>query len=136
MSITRRAKSVVASAALLGAALSAGTAFTAGGVSLAGAPPSEFIGGSVEQVITGATITNIAYDVDEAANKIVSVQLIFGDGTADGKTPVVAFAGAAENGEYTCTAVDAETNVSTCGGGASPEDQADTNVSGLTITVV
>jgi hypothetical protein len=106
-----------------------GGAFTAGGVT---APSSAFVGGSVAQSITGATLESVVYDTDEALNKITSVTLTFSDGTADAKTPTIAFSGAAINGAYTCAAVEAAGHTSLCS--AAPT-KADNNATTLTITV-
>lgn len=104
-------------------------AFTAGGVT---APSSAFVGGSVAQSITGAALSSVVYDTDEALNKITSVTLTFSDVSADGKTPTIAFSGAVVNGTYTCAAVEAVGHTSLCS--AAPT-KADNNASALTITV-
>lgn len=135
MQITTRAKALIAAAAVGGAAVAAGGAFTAGGIGGTAQNTPAFIGGSVSQSIIGATLQAIVYDVDEANNKINTVELTFGDATADGKVPVVAFTGATENGAYTCVAVDATSNKSLCSPNSTTPVKADTNVTSLDITV-
>lgn len=114
----------------LGCVVTASNAgYTAGGVT---APSSAFVGGSVSQTITGAALTSVVYDTDEALNKINSVTLTFSNASADTKTPTIAFAGAVVNGTYTCEAVEAVGHTSLCS--AAPT-KADNNATGLTITV-
>lgn len=123
-------KKILGAVAVAGLVATAGSAFTAGGLS--GAPSTMFVGGSVDQSVTGATISSVVYDVDEAANKIDAVTLTFGDATADAKVPTITFTGAAANGTFTCTAVNATTNISSC----TATTQADNNVTSLDIQVV
>ena len=115
--------------ALGGIVAASGAAFTAGGVT---APSSAFVGGSVNQSLTGAALTSVVYDTDEALNKITSVTLTFTDSAADTKVPVIAFSGAVVNGTYTCAAVEAAGHTSLCS--AAPT-KADNNATGLSITV-
>lgn len=122
-------KKILGAVAVAGLVATGGSAFTAGGLS--GAPSTMFVGGSVDQTITGAVISSVVYDVDEAANKITSVTLTFTGATTDGKTPTITFTGAAVNGTYTCAAVDAVSKASSC----TATTKADTNVTSLDIQV-
>jgi hypothetical protein len=115
--------------AIGGVIATSGMAFTAGGVT---APASAFVGGSVDQSVTGAALSSVVYDTDTAANKITSVTLTFSDSAADAKTPTIAFSGAAINGSYTCAAVEAAGHTSLCS--AAPT-KADNKVTSLNITV-
>jgi len=125
-----RTTTKVIGAVAIGAVVAAsGAAFTAGGIT---APASSFVGGSVTQTLTGATLASVVYDTDEAANKITSVTLTFSDESADAKTPSIAFGGAAVNGTYTCAAVEAAGHTSLCS--AAPT-KADNNATALSITV-
>lgn len=135
MKISTRAKALVGAVAITGAAIAMGGAFTAGGISGTAHETDAFIGGSVDQSITGATLSSIVHDVDEANNKINSVLLTFGDATADNKVPEITFAGATENGVYTCVAVDAESNESLCSPDSTTPVLADTNVTSVDIMV-
>jgi hypothetical protein len=125
----RKSTTLLAVIATGAAVAVSGGAFTAGGVT---APSSAFVGGSVAQSITGATLASVVYDTDEALNKITSVTLTFSDGAADAKTPAISFGGAVANGTYTCAAVEAAGHTSLCS--AAPT-KADNNVTTLTITV-
>lgn len=109
--------------------VASGAAYTAGGIT---APASSFVGGSVSQTLTGAALSSVVYDTDEAMNKITSVTLTFSDDAADAKIPVIAFGGAVVNGTYTCAAVEAAGHTSLCS--AAPT-KADNNATALTITV-
>lgn len=125
----RTSTTVLGGAAAVLLVVATGAAYTAGGVT---APPSAFVGGSVDQSITGAALASVVYDTDEATNKITSVTLTFSDAAADAKTPTIAFTGATVNGVYTCAAVEAAAHSSLCS--AAPT-MADTNVTSLKITV-
>ncbi|MDQ1712062.1 MAG: hypothetical protein QOE45_1512 [Frankiaceae bacterium] len=126
MRTTTKVFGIVAIGAVVAASSSA---FTAGGVT---APTSAFVGGSVSQSITGAALSSVVYDTDEALNKITSVTLTFSDSAADAKIPTIAFSGAAINGTYTCAAVEAAGHTSLCS--AAPT-KADNNATNLSITV-
>jgi hypothetical protein len=125
----RKSTKLLGVAAVAGLIAASASAFTAGGIT---APASAFVGGSVSQDITGAAVSSVVYDTNEAENKIESVVLTFTGTAADGKTPTVAFTGAEVTGVYTCGVV--TTSVSTCTA-TSPVTRADNNASGLTITV-
>lgn len=132
MNTSTRAKALIGAVAIGGSAVAMGGAFTAGGIGGTAHSTPAFIGGSVDQSITGATMSAIVYDVDEAANKITSVELTFTGTAADGKTPVITFTGATVNGTYTCAAIDAVNHKSAC----TATTKADSNVSSLDINIV
>ena len=136
MQITTRAKAILGGIALVGTVAIGGSAFTAGGVSnTAGAGNNgSFVGGRVSQDIKGAVITGVAYDVDNALNKIDSVTLTFDSNTQDGKAVALVFTpksgGAA--GTFTCENIgETTTHVSVCLGSPS----ADTTAESVAITV-
>lgn len=106
MNMNTRMKGIIAAVALAGAFGVARGAFTAGGVQ--DTSGSGFVGGTVTQTITGATITNVAYAVS-ATNDIDTVTLTFAAG-ADGKAVAIDFDDALS--AYTCGNV--ATNSSTC----------------------
>ena len=84
---TRLAIGVVGLSAAVG--LAAGGAFTGGGVTN-NAPANQFIGGTVSQTVTGATLSTIGYTYTNDAHTIVdTVTLTFADANADGRTPTV-----------------------------------------------
>ncbi len=121
---------VLGAVAVAGLVAASGSAFTAGGL-VNGDGASEFVGGSVDQGITGSTVSSIVYDVDEPNNKIVSVALTF-DAAALGKTPTITFTGGTVNGTYTCSAVAVTTFLSTC----TATTQASNNITSLDINIV
>lgn len=125
----RKSTKLIGAVGVAALTVAASSAFTAGGLT---APASSFVGGSVSQSITGATLSNIAYDTNEATNKISSVTLTFSTTAVDTKTPTLAFSGAVVNGIYTCAAVEATGHTSLCTAGATI---ADTNATSVTVTV-
>lgn|GEM_PF-6597489 len=88
------------------------SAFTSTGVTLT-APSSQFIGGTVSQSVSGATLSGISYTFTNppANTSIATVVLTFADAASDGKTPTVAFTGGT-GGATTCVVIAAMT--STC----------------------
>lgn len=115
MNLTKRNKVIIAAAALAGAAAVTGSAFTAGGLS--DTSNDSFIGGTVDQTIFGATITNVVYDIDddnELVEIVVTLATTGGTFSLEGRTFEVELydASDAEIGNYSCTDVTA--NVSSC----------------------
>jgi hypothetical protein len=123
-------KPLIAGGALALASLAAfgGSAFTGSGVTMA-APTSQFIGGTVSQSVTGATLQSVAYGFkagDATHTILTSATLTFTDGAADGKVPTMALTGTSETA--TCTAVDTGTSTCTFSGDV-------TGLTGAAITV-
>jgi hypothetical protein len=95
----RKSTTLMSSLAIAGLAIAGGSAFTGGGVTRTA--PDAFVGGTVTQLITGATLSNIQYVYsDPAQRSITSVELTFG-GVKDGEVPSIAIAGITP-GSYTC----------------------------------
>jgi hypothetical protein len=118
MNINKRAKVVIAAAALIGTAGIAGTAFTATGVLATGnAATPQFVGGTVSQTITGATLTNIEYGYDAVDHlNVDEVLLTFADSNADGQHVTLtphSSAGTPDTDTFTCTDVSTTATVST-----------------------
>jgi hypothetical protein len=105
---------IVVGTAVAGVVAATGSAFTGTGLT-SNAGASQYVGGTITQSITGATLTSIVYSFgDVPANTAVhSVALTFAGSDADGKTPTVSFTGGTVVG-FTCTAIDGTTHVSTC----------------------
>jgi hypothetical protein len=126
----RKSTQIMGAIAVAGLVAAGTSAFTASGITN-NAGASQFVGGTVSQSITGATLSTIAYGFSDApANSaITSVTLTFADANSDGKTPTVTFtAGSPES--FTCSAISGS-HVSTC-----TADSADqTGASGVAITV-
>lgn len=134
MRISRRTKVAVAAAAVVGAIGTAGAAFTATGLTATGSAASpQFIGGSITQAVSGATLSNVAYSFTDATDTAIDqVVLTFADPNSDGMTPTIAFS-APTPVDFTCSAVESEGHTSTC----TPTDDGDsqTGAAGLTVTV-
>ncbi|MDQ1717533.1 MAG: hypothetical protein QOE89_1486 [Pseudonocardiales bacterium] len=109
----RMSTKFLAAVAFAGLAAAGGSAFTGSGVTnTAGA--TQFVGGTVSQAVTGATLSGVTYGfADAPANTQVStITLAFAD-TADGRTVAVTpSGGAAGVGAFSCVAV--TSNASTC----------------------
>jgi hypothetical protein len=133
MDIQKRVKILVAAACVVGVIGVGGAAFTATGIT-DNAPSAAFIGGTVSQSITGATLSNIGYGFADTANtEMNSVTLTFADAT-DGATPTVALSPTDGSVTWSCEAVGATTpDVSTCTASGTPAYQA--GVTGIAVTV-
>jgi hypothetical protein len=96
--------------AVAGVVAASGSAFTGTGLGNT-APATQFVGGTVSQTVTGATLTGITYSfADGPANTLVSSIALAFSTTADGRTVAVTPAGG--TGAFTCT--DVASNASTC----------------------
>lgn len=108
----RASHKILLTVGVAGAALAGGTAFTGTGLATT-AGSSQFLGGTVSQSVTGASLSNIAYDFTDVSHTAVNgITLTFGDATG-GKTPTISL----NNGTgtaFTCTAIDASAFTSTC----------------------
>jgi hypothetical protein len=109
----RKTIMIAAGAAVAGLAALGGTAFTGTGLGNS-APATQFIGGTVSQSVTGATLDSVDYGFadDPAHTQVSSIQLTFSN-TADGRTVAATPHGnSANGGTFGCTAV--ASNASTC----------------------
>jgi hypothetical protein len=109
----RKPVMIAAAAGIAGLAALGGSAFTGTGLDNA-APASQFVGGTVSQTVTGATLSSVVYGfADDPANtQTSSIQLSFTN-TADGRTVTVAPHGnTTAGGTFTCA--DVTSNASTC----------------------
>jgi len=114
--------------AVAGLVAAGASAFTGTGVT-DNAPGSVFVGGTVNQGVTGATLSNIAYTYSDPTKTAVStIVLTFADAT-NGATPTALVTATAAD-VFTCTAIAAGTFISTCTG-ATP----DPGMSNVAITV-
>jgi hypothetical protein len=99
----RKLTKIITAAAFAGLAVTAGSALTGTGVTN-NASASQFIGGTVSQSVTGATLTNIAYQYVDGSNTAVnSITLTFGSGL-DTKVPTAVLSGGTGT-TFTCAAV-------------------------------
>jgi hypothetical protein len=109
---------VLGALAVAGVAASGGTAFTGAGLTAGGtAASAQYIGGTVSQDVTGATLNTIAYHFADAAKlHMDSTTLTFANAESDGKT-VTVVAGTGYGGDatkITCSTVEAVGHTSTC----------------------
>ena len=118
--------------AVAGLVAAGGSAFTAGGL-IRSAPADQFIGGSVSQTITGATLLTTQYIV-ASNNYVTGIDLAF-DAAAAGKTLVVTLGGS----PYTCSKIALDTDdqivESTCTPTSPSTGVLNTASSPLTVTV-
>jgi putative effector of murein hydrolase len=104
MNITKRNKIIIAAVALTGAAAMTTSAFTAGGLS--DSSNDSFIGGTVDQTITGAVLTDVDYNIgvdDDIDDVAVTVT-----GNVAGRTLEIEFYDAVPaltGAPYTCTTI-------------------------------
>jgi len=104
MNLTKRNKIIIAAVALAGAVAVTGSAFTAGGLS--DSSSDSFIGGTVDQTITGAVLTDVDYNIgvdDDIDSVAVTVT-----GNVAGRTLEIEFydaVPAATGAPYTCTTI-------------------------------
>lgn len=112
MNLTKRNKIIIGAVALAGAAAVTGSAFTAGG--LVDNTTDDFIGGTVDQLITGASLENVDYDIG-VANDIDQVVVTL-DGNVEGRRLEIEFydgTNTLTGSAYTCTTINASL-ISTC----------------------
>ena len=108
----RKSSKLLGALAVAGLVAAGGSAFTGTGLSSA-AGPTKFVGGTVSQSITGATLNSIVYTYSDVSNtSVISFLLTFADATG-AKTPTVIVT-APTAVVYTCTAIAAGTFLSTC----------------------
>ena len=105
----RTSTKIVSALAAAGVVAAAGAAFTATGIETSGnADVPQFIGGTVSQAVTGATLNDIEYGFVGGGSgpktAISSITLTFTDSNADGMTVAAVPSGGAGSA-FTCTAV-------------------------------
>lgn len=132
MNISTRAKALIGAVAIGGAAVAMGGAFTAGGITQT-APTSQFIGGTANQSITGATLSKVEYVTNADVTTITSVKLTL-DGLSTGKNVTATFTNNATTYAYSaCVEPTAPDGTYTC---TTTGELAPTSVGSLAIKVV
>jgi hypothetical protein len=124
---------LVTALTLAGLAFAGSTAFTGAGLSSV-AGPSQFIGGTVTQTVTGATLNSLAYGFtagDNTKTQVETVTLTFAAGS-EGKAVGLTL-DATGGATFTCPAIDVS-NASVCVIVPAP-DTFVTNVTKATVTV-
>ncbi|MGJ9402716.1 hypothetical protein [Arthrobacter sp. KK5.5] len=128
----RKPAKIVTALAVAGLAFAGGSAFTGTGLSNT-APATQFIGGTVSQSVTGATLAGVTYGfADAGTNTLVNeITLAFAD-TADGRT-VAAVPSGGSGGTFSCGAV--LNNASTCAFTPATTETGYTGLTSLAVTV-
>jgi hypothetical protein len=125
----RKSLKIAGAFGIAGLAFAGSVAFTGTGVANT-AGSSQFIGGTVSQTVTGATLTNILYGFTDSTNTAVNqVTLTFADATG-GKTPTVSLSGGTP-ATFTCTPIDLTSFTSTCDATSGSQ----TGVTSVSVTV-
>lgn len=104
----RKSAKFLTALSVAGLAVAAGSAFTGGG--LTNAPVTDqFIGGTVAQTVTGATLSTVGYEFKDSTNTALTlVRLTFADAHSDGKTAAVTLkkaGGELGNANVTCATI-------------------------------
>ena len=115
MDRTRHTKMLLGTIALVGAAgLALSTVALTGSGVTSNAGSTQFVGGTVTQGVTGATLSSVAYSFGDApANTAIRSALLTFGPDADGKTVAIQFTGG-NAVAFTCTAVEVTNHTSTC----------------------
>jgi hypothetical protein len=124
-------KKVLGAVAVAGLVATGSAAFTATGLTN-NAGSTKYVGGTVSQSVTGATLSTVTYSFGDAPTNtaVHSVALVFADVNTDGMTPTIAFTGG-NAVTFTCDEIAVTTHLSTC-----TTDGADrVGVTSLAITV-
>jgi hypothetical protein len=110
----RKSLKVLTAVAVAGLALAGGSAFTGTGLATSGtAASAQFVGGTVNQSVTGATLSTIAYTFADTTNtSATAVKLTFADATG-GKTPTIEL-NSSGTPITTCSAIDPTLFTSDC----------------------
>jgi hypothetical protein len=122
---------LLGTALVVGILAATGSAYTGTGLTNS-AGSSKFVGGTISQSVTGATLASVDYTFGDApANTAVhSVALTFADANADGITPTIAFTGG-NAVAFTCDVIAVGTHLSTCTTAGADR----TGVTSLAVTV-
>jgi hypothetical protein len=109
-------KKLLGALAVAGIVAASGSAFTGAGLTN-NAGSTQFVGGTVSQSVTGATLTNVAYSFTDATNRTADTVTLTFAADALGKQVAVALTGGAGTA-FTCTNVLAiSPYTSVCNGG-------------------
>jgi hypothetical protein len=130
----RKSAKIITALSVAGLAVAAGSAFTGTGVATTGqASAAQFVGGTVSQSVSGATLTTVEYSFDDAGanTRVDSIALTF-SGTANGRTVAVTPTGGS-GGTFDCT--DTASNASTCTFVPADAETGYTGLASLAVTV-
>jgi hypothetical protein len=131
----RKSFKIVGGLAIAGLTGAAGSAFTATGLTTTGTAASDqFIGGTISQAVTGATLDSIVYDYVDAATKTAVKKITLTFTTAADGVTVAAVATGGNNGTFSCS--DIATLVSTCTYVVGADTEVgSTGITSLSVTV-
>jgi hypothetical protein len=99
---TNNTKKLLGAVAVAGVIAAGGSAFTGTGVTSTAAA-SQFVGGTVQQAVTGATLNDVSYGFSDATNTAINAVTLTFAADALGKTVGIALTG---NGASTSSCVD------------------------------
>ncbi|MDQ1732006.1 MAG: hypothetical protein QOK10_2165 [Pseudonocardiales bacterium] len=129
----RKSIILVGAAAAAGLVALGGSAFTGSGLSTSGTAASpQFIGGTVSQSVTGATLTAINYGFTDVTNTSVNTIALTFATTADGRTVAAVPSGGA-GGTFACS--DILNNASSCTFAPATAETGYTGLTSLAVTV-
>ena len=125
----RKNHKILGTVAIAGLVAAAGSAFTGGG--LTNATKDQFVGGTVTENVSGATLTNVAYSYADnpAHTQVDSVNLTFSGPHIDGRSVSIVFNGGGVS--FTCDPIDGTTT--TCV--PTVEGTSQSNVTSLDVSV-
>jgi hypothetical protein len=125
---------VLGAITIAGLVAATGAAFTGTGLATSGSAGSaQFVGGTVSQAVTGATLTTIAYGYADSATKtaVNAITLTFAN-TEDGRSVAVAPSGGT-GGTFTCGVT--ASNSSTCSFAPTTAETGYTGLNSLSVSV-
>jgi hypothetical protein len=124
----RKSTTLMSSLAVAALAIAGSSAFTGGGLTKGAGVPNVFVGGTVTQNISGATLSSVVYTYTDSSNTSVASLVLTFAGAIEGSTPTIAFSGGTP-APYGCSAI--ATGASTC----TPTGAAELNMTSLSITL-
>lgn len=129
--LMRTSAKIVTALSVTGLALAAGSAFTGAGL-VNGAGSTQFVGGTVSQTVTGATLNSLVYSFTDGTKTAVNrVTLTFAEGAAT-KVPTLSLTGDGAAAVFTCGAIDVS-GVSVCNA-AEGTSQSDVDSASVTVS--
>lgn len=130
----RKSAKIISALSVAGLAVAAGSAFTGTGLTNT-ETTSQFIGGTVVQTVTGATLSNVTYGFSDDTKVLAdSIALTFTGAT--GKSVAVDVSAAGSGGTFTCEVVGTTTlNVSNCNFVPAVAQEGYAGLSSLSIAV-
>jgi hypothetical protein len=128
-------KKLIGAVAVAGVLAAGGSAFTGTGVTST-APSTQFVGGTVSQAVTGATLNNVTYGFSDATNTAINAVTLTFAADAVGKSVAIALSGGGTSAS-SCVDVHGVDNGGVISGPYTSECTvtAYTGANGITVTV-